>query len=255
MDQECNILRQQTTPPTTEHSHAHSIPGIMKALFAIFVVALLVATPLGSASVAAQDFNDAVQGYVWANEPSLGNYTPDPAYSYNSSGGAVEIDSPFMGTYSVTFFGLGPVAESGDVQVTAFSDDGPAHCNIIGWVSAGPDLLIDLLCYDPAGALVDTRYDVLFISTAGGEVKAINADNLVALKVGSTYAKIGTTSFPMKTRLVTEKPDWEIKEEAIRRSRANYGTPSEALRAPQMPPESSETSATPFDLTDPDEAF
>lgn len=140
----------------------------MKALFAIFVVALLVATPLGSASVAAQDFNDAVLGYVWANEPSLGNYTPDPAYSYNSSGGAVEIDSPFMGTYSVTFFGLGPVAESGDVQVTAFSDDGPAHCNIIGWVSAGPDLLIDLLCYDPAGALVDTRYDVLFISTAGG---------------------------------------------------------------------------------------
>ncbi len=94
-----------------------------------------------------------------------------------------------------------------------------------------------------------------FISTAGGEVKAINADNLVALKVGSTYAKIGTTSFPMKTRLVTEKPNWEIKEEAIRRSRANYGTPSEALRAPQMPPESSETSATPFDLTDPDEAF
>jgi len=140
----------------------------MKTIYVFFGVALAALVFFGAAPATAQDFNDAVQGYVWANEASSGNYTPNPTYSHNSSGGAVEIDSPSVGTYSVTFFGLGPVAGSGNVQVTAYSDDGPAHCNVDGWNPAGADLIIDIFCYDPAGALVDTRYDVLFTSTAGG---------------------------------------------------------------------------------------
>ncbi|MCH7975235.1 MAG: T9SS type A sorting domain-containing protein [Bacteroidetes bacterium] len=140
----------------------------MKTRYAFFGIALAALAFFGAAPTTAQDFNDAVQGYVWADQPSSGNYTPDPTYSYNSSGGAVEIDRSSVGTYAVTFFGLGPVAGGGNVQVTARIDGGPARCNIASWESTGPDLLISIRCYDPAGALVDTPYDVLFTSTAGG---------------------------------------------------------------------------------------
>ena len=94
-----------------------------------------------------------------------------------------------------------------------------------------------------------------FISASGGEVESIDADQLVALKVGSTFAKIGTTSFPMRTDLVREKPNWDVKREAIERSRANYGSRSEAQRAPQTPAAKPDGSPAPFDLSDPDETF
>ena len=89
------------------------------------------------------------------------------------------------------------------------------------------------------------------ISTSGTEVLKVDPDRLVALKVGSTYAKIGTTSFAMRTQLVTKRPDYDIKRRAIERSRANYGTPLAGQRIARPEPDSPDA---PFDLTDP-EAF
>ena len=88
------------------------------------------------------------------------------------------------------------------------------------------------------------------ISTTGHEVLKVDPDQLVALTVGKTYIKIGTTSFPMKTQLVLKPPNWELKREAIERSRINYGTPTQGKRTP--PPQADTTSA-PFDLSDPDD--
>lgn len=93
------------------------------------------------------------------------------------------------------------------------------------------------------------------ISTSGLEVKKVDPDALVALRVGSTYAKIGTTTLPMRTQLVTRSPNWAIKEDAVERSRTNYGTPAQGTRpSPTTPEEGSpEGSPAPFDLSDPDE--
>jgi hypothetical protein len=47
-------------------------------------------------------------GYVWADDPTAASYTPDPFYSFNRTGGAIQITKPAgtTGSYLVKFAGL-----------------------------------------------------------------------------------------------------------------------------------------------------
>jgi hypothetical protein len=100
-------------------------------------------------------------GYVWANNPTVSSYTPNPAYSYNSPGGAITINRSSVGVYAVRFSGLGESGKpGGNVQVTAYGS-GSESCKVVSWNSGGADFIVNVRCFNTAGNLVNSRYTVL----------------------------------------------------------------------------------------------
>jgi len=112
---------------------------------------------LGAPQVRAQAI-----GFVWNNNPTTpGTTTPNTAYSYNSSGGAISITRNATGVYDVTFAGLGNASNS-NVQVTAYGT-GPDFCISGGWTSpSGSDVVARVLCYTSAGSLADHSFTMLY---------------------------------------------------------------------------------------------
>jgi hypothetical protein len=97
-------------------------------------------------------------GYALADQPAAPEYTPHPAYAYNSAGQPIEISRRDVGSYTVKFMGLGGMGLAGaQVQVTAFGA-GTSFCKVHGWLSSGPDLVIRVRCYDIGPA--DSRYSI-----------------------------------------------------------------------------------------------
>lgn len=100
-------------------------------------------------------------GYVWANKKLASNYTPSATYSYNSSGGKIEINRLGKGRYRVRFRGLGGKGKAGgNVQVTAYGG-GNETAKVVGWSSSGSDFVVTVRCRNAKGKLVDTLYTVL----------------------------------------------------------------------------------------------
>lgn len=93
-----------------------------------------------------------------------------------------------------------------------------------------------------------------FISKLGGEVEALDAGDLLGLRVGETYSKIGTTSFPMYTELVSVEPDYERRDEVIQASRMHYGRPAKDA-GPGERTDASEDEENYFGDIDPGEVF
>ncbi len=103
----------------------------------------------------------AQTGFVWASKPTASSYTPDPTYSYNSRGGAVQVFRGGTGDYKVLFSGLGGRTKAGgNVQVTAYGS-GSETCKVVNWASNGDDFTIKVRCFAAAGGLVDTRFTAL----------------------------------------------------------------------------------------------
>ncbi|MEM6289539.1 MAG: hypothetical protein AAF845_20535, partial [Bacteroidota bacterium] len=105
----------------------------------------------GGASEAA-----VVIAYAWADDEGAASYTPDASFSYNGAGGAITATRTSVGSYQIAFADLN--VEEGHVQATAYRSD--ARCISDGW----GDGVVRVRCYDPAGALVDSRYTVLFVA-------------------------------------------------------------------------------------------
>ncbi len=75
--------------------------------------------------------------YAWALQPTTANYAADATYSYNPSGGAVNIVRSGTGSYTMTFAGLqGSLFDGGDVHVTA--DQVGGWCNVNSWGHPAP---------------------------------------------------------------------------------------------------------------------
>lgn len=70
-----------------------------------------------------------------------------------------------------------------------------------------------------------------FISKHQGETKTLDAGELVGLRVGSTYCRIGTTSFPMRTSQIHERPDYHRRDVIIQTSRKHFGKPTREAKA------------------------
>ncbi len=103
----------------------------------------------------------AQTGFAWANQPTGPSYTPDPAYSRNTSGGAIQISRGGVGIYKVWFEGLGGRGRAGgNVQVTAYGP-APTACNVERWDSGQNDFIVFVRCFKLAGNPVDTRFSVL----------------------------------------------------------------------------------------------
>ncbi len=107
--------------------------------------------------------------YVWANNgsPSIGvPYTPSSFYSYNAQNRSAgnTVTKTATGTYSVTCKGVGggaPWGPGGHVQVTAYGGDAD-YCKVVSWSTGGPDFTVTVRCFNPAGALSDNQFDLLF---------------------------------------------------------------------------------------------
>jgi hypothetical protein len=99
-------------------------------------------------------------GYAWANQPAAKKYTPNKMFSFNSSGMPIVIARKNIGQYTVNFKGLGGKGQAGgNVQVTAYGAK-KAVCNVVNWNSGGRDFIVNVMCFDARGKMVDNTYTV-----------------------------------------------------------------------------------------------
>ena len=114
--------------------------------------------------------------YVWAHmaSPIINTpYNPSPTYSYNTVGRAPanSVTKNALGLYTVTCRGVGGGAlfggsgfwgAGGHVQVTAYGNN-PNYCKVNSWFTGGADFSASVSCWNPAGARVDSLFDLLFV--------------------------------------------------------------------------------------------
>lgn len=97
----------------------------------------------------------AASAYVWANQPTASPYTPSTFYQFNSTGALNTITRNGIGFYTVHLPGL--AVNNGHVQATAYGGS-TDRCKVTSWYAVGGELLVNILCTNPAGTPVDTYY-------------------------------------------------------------------------------------------------
>ncbi|CAL9639756.1 hypothetical protein [Streptomyces sp. enrichment culture] len=103
-------------------------------------------------------------GYVWADQPSSGSYTPSLTYQFNSAGVRNTITSSGIGQYTVRLPSIGSAA--GHVQVTAYGDVA-ARCKVVNWYPSGTAQMVNVRCFTLGGALRDTRFTLTYTRGTG----------------------------------------------------------------------------------------
>lgn len=107
----------------------------------------------------------ADRAFAFANQPTVNDYSPDPKGSWNPAG-STEVRRLGVGTYLVLFSNLRLQLsmDGGHPQVNAVGS-GKAHCEVGEWGAglSSADLLLTVVCHTPAGALVDSKFSVLFV--------------------------------------------------------------------------------------------
>ena len=91
----------------------------------------------------------------WADNPRAARYRPSSAYAYTPDG-PPSVQRTGTGRYVVALNGL-----IGNVQATAYGAAG-AYCSPLRWMVG----LVDVACFAPGGAPVDTRFTVLAVRDA-----------------------------------------------------------------------------------------
>ena len=141
-----------------------------------FVIAVI---PAGAAPAAI--------GYAWANQPSATTYTPNATFSYNP-GGAVTVTRSAAGQYALTFSGLNAAnVIGGDVRATAY--EATNRCVVASWDTSTADIVVNVNCYNLAGTLTDSEYQVLIFGPVTGAPAA------VTVSAGSPQSTAVTTPF------------------------------------------------------------
>jgi len=108
----------------------------------------------------------ANRAFAYAHQPTATDYSPNAQGSWNPAGSSRVFRSG-VGKYRVVFKGLGaqlPPNAAGHVQVNAVGT-GKAHCKPQEF-GGTPDLGISVRCFSAAGALVDSKFTVLFLLPA-----------------------------------------------------------------------------------------
>jgi len=101
-------------------------------------------------------------GYVYIDncDTKIGSIGfTDPAqvdFQLNSAGYANKINHLGLGTYQVSFSGLG--VDGGVAQVTTFGGGHPDQCRIGRWWVSGFDEVVEVSCHSLAGSLVDRPF-------------------------------------------------------------------------------------------------
>jgi hypothetical protein len=98
-------------------------------------------------------------GYVWADQPSLTDYTPNTTYQWSSTGGFNTIHRNSAGSYTVHL--PGQTFTGGTVEVTAYGS-GSEYCKVQGWGPGVSDQQVNVGCFTTTGAPVDARFTLVF---------------------------------------------------------------------------------------------
>lgn len=132
---------------------------------AFALVAMLVSGFAGLAmpGASAQSAIESPMAWLWANEPESASYVPDTRYQFNTTGAenlAVRHD---VGVYTAVFPGF--TEETGVFLVTG--QGAAASCTIARWVLDDVGMNLDVLCFDGAGAPVDSGYSAMYVIPTG----------------------------------------------------------------------------------------
>jgi hypothetical protein len=101
-------------------------------------------------------------GFAKGDQPATASYSPTPALSFNSAGGAINIKRLGVGLYSVTFVGIAKNMKRSNVQLSDVGS-GSEQCSLRAWMrGTGTDnLVINIHCIsNTTGANVDGRWSV-----------------------------------------------------------------------------------------------
>jgi hypothetical protein len=99
-----------------------------------------------------------VWGYVWANNPTAGSYTPSTTYQRNLTRTLATntITRSGVGYYKVVFENLG-IYSGGTIDVTAYGP-GPGECKVQNWGPTLADMNVYVRCFNANGAALDTMF-------------------------------------------------------------------------------------------------
>jgi len=92
-----------------------------------------------------------------------------------------------------------------------------------------------------------TRLSKEILTEQDGQLKPTPPEKFIELEVGETYCKLGRESFKMKTPLITEQPNWDIKEKILEHSHQLFTSDT-----PTRPADSKPKSPEPSPSDEPD---
>jgi hypothetical protein len=99
--------------------------------------------------------------YLWLDDETTSTvgYTPSTFHQFNSTGGINTTTRNAIGDYTVRLAGLS--SDGGTVKVTGFS--GSANfCKAEWWAPSGADELVEVRCFDSAGAAVNSKFTLVW---------------------------------------------------------------------------------------------
>ncbi|QZZ20976.1 FAD-binding protein [Leptothermofonsia sichuanensis E412] len=99
--------------------------------------------------------------YLWANQPTTAEYTPDTSYQWNSKGLVNTVRRIGTGHYQATLPGMN--VAGGTVLVTAYGT-GTERCKVGGWNWSGNSTIVNVYCFNVDGNPVDTRFTLSFMT-------------------------------------------------------------------------------------------
>jgi hypothetical protein len=100
----------------------------------------------------------APSAYVWYSGTAAST-----TYTHNSAGLANEVEKTGTGEYKVTLNGLGTASlpRLGHALVTAYGTDAK-YCKVVSFVAGLEAEIVDVACFDSAGAAADSPFTVAF---------------------------------------------------------------------------------------------
>ncbi len=106
--------------------------------------------------------SDRYSAYLWADQPSAADYSPNNLYQWNSQGNQNTVQRSGPGQYTAILTGLSGGPNGGHVQVTGYGTTD--LCKVRSWSTSGADLRVYIGCYDNTGAAADSRFTLSFFT-------------------------------------------------------------------------------------------
>lgn len=94
-----------------------------------------------------------VRAYAWNSSPNASADLTDNGYTYNRSGGPVNVTHNSAGNYTINFAGLN--LNGGNVVVSGYGGT-PTWCTVGGWGASS----VNVTCFDAAGAPADSYWTI-----------------------------------------------------------------------------------------------
>lgn len=164
------------------------------------------------------------ESFVWADQPTAADYTPNTSYQYDSSGVPITVSRFSTGSYEALIPGF--KNDSPSILVTAYGTQ-PAHCGVNSTSSNFDRAFVNISCTDVHGVLTDTQFDLTYSNylmpgySAGVGASSVTGGAIFAYQPTATspYPALAKTSIgidgePMTSQSVgTGRYDWHMTVE------------------------------------------